>query len=748
MEKVKIMLGSLQSGGTQISSDLTFLLVARGRVALKTPERQCTLEESEFSVLNCNEPFTVSPLSGANALLWLGISKDWLEFLCPQPEKCRYDCCSQQSTPSSTPLFDAIRRGLTQAAMLHYRNEDGAELLIQAELLHVMHILNRHFQAPHRPALWSGASEKLQSVLEYMNQNFRTPLTLEKTARQFYLSPAHMSRIFRKELGLTFLDYLISLRLNSARQELIYTDHSVTRIAMNYGFSSARALNQYFQRTYGSSPSQYRRKNIAQSSDDMQFLDAAPDGTLEALAKFLNTYEQRSATEPLRTVVNVARPGTALVLPKWIVDIGNLFQLLRKDVRTQLEEAQHAIGFQYVRLSGLFCPELEEVRLFHRFDCLELLEYLIRLGLTPMVQLDVDQDCPRMRPILTMLLARLGKEEMSRWNFELLGSTSSSPVMFCQAAGILRSFLPQTHIGLAVDPQRLPDWDASNERERLPLFFDFLTMSSDPNGHVFPQDATAFERFQRAWYPNQTALVEDWQYKLGRSAPIFLVNWNTLTGQSIVEAGEFHRTALIADALFLLRRKIAGYAVSLNLQEHKDTVSELLTYPLSLYLYQQIKRPLFFTLKGLSSMGREVLLERDGCVVTRIRPGRYIILLWSPCYIDPFQSLDNLHHDSYTQTLQCIVKGLEPGTYRLKSFLVDKNHGSTYRSWMKIDMNAHMDQDVLEYLSHASSPSVSLENRTITGDLEITQPMALNAVALWSIRRIETTDELITLPGI
>ena len=256
MERVKIVLVNLQSGGTQISGDLTFLLVVRGRVALKTPERQCTLEESEFSVLNCDEPFTISPLDGANALLWLRISKDWLEFLCPQPEKCRYDCCSQQSTPSSAPLFDAIRRGLTQAAMLYYRNESGAQLLLQAKLLHIMHILDLHFQAPHRPALWSSASEKLQAVLEYMNKNFRTLLTLEKTARHFYLSPAHMSRSFRKELGMTFLDYLISLRLNSARQELICTDHSVTRIAMSCGFSSARALNQYFQRTYGRSPSQ------------------------------------------------------------------------------------------------------------------------------------------------------------------------------------------------------------------------------------------------------------------------------------------------------------------------------------------------------------------------------------------------------------------------------------------------------------------------------------------------------------
>ena len=65
MERVKIVLVNLQSGGTQISGDLTFLLVVRGRVALKTPERQCTLEESEFSVLNCDEPFTISPLDGA-----------------------------------------------------------------------------------------------------------------------------------------------------------------------------------------------------------------------------------------------------------------------------------------------------------------------------------------------------------------------------------------------------------------------------------------------------------------------------------------------------------------------------------------------------------------------------------------------------------------------------------------------------------------------------------------------------------
>ena len=48
---------------------------------------------------------------------------------------------------ATQPLFDAIRQRLIRAAMLRYRQEEGCELLLQAELLQALHTLSLHFRA-------------------------------------------------------------------------------------------------------------------------------------------------------------------------------------------------------------------------------------------------------------------------------------------------------------------------------------------------------------------------------------------------------------------------------------------------------------------------------------------------------------------------------------------------------------------------------------------------------------------------
>ena len=57
-------------------------------------------------------------------------------------------------------------------------------------------------------------------------------MTLESVSAGFYLSDAHLARLFRKELNMTFVEYLTALRLESARRELLYTRDSITRLAL------------------------------------------------------------------------------------------------------------------------------------------------------------------------------------------------------------------------------------------------------------------------------------------------------------------------------------------------------------------------------------------------------------------------------------------------------------------------------------------------------------------------------------
>ena len=164
---------------------------------------------------------------------------------------------------------------------------------------------------------------------------------------------------------------------------------------------------------------------------------------------------------------------------------------------------------------------------------------------------------------------------------------------------------------------------------------------------------------------------------------------------------------------------------------------EHLTYPLSLYLYQDIKRPLFFAAQWLRSLGGMVVWEEPGVLATQSQEGEYQVLMWHPCYIDPFFSLEDFQEDRYSRRVCLSLRGLSPGTYRVKRLYLDKDHGSTYSSWVKIDMAVQLDQDILDHLSRASNPDVVLDYRTVEGELELVQTLSLNGAALWSIKRID-----------
>ena len=228
MESAKIYLGSVQTTGSQINSGLSILLILRGSVALKCPDLNRILTENHCAVLNHNDFFALES-NGPNVLLWINISRNWLQTVCPQASERRYLCCSTASTSASELLYDDLRRGITQAAMQYFRRETGYELLVQAQLLTVLHILLLHFVNEEQVSERKDDNKKIAPVLAFLRQNYREPVSLEATARKFFISEAHLSRRFRKELGVTFSEYLTALRLESARQDIIYSVHHADR---------------------------------------------------------------------------------------------------------------------------------------------------------------------------------------------------------------------------------------------------------------------------------------------------------------------------------------------------------------------------------------------------------------------------------------------------------------------------------------------------------------------------------------
>lgn len=98
----------------------------------------------------------------------------------------------------------------------------------------------------------------LQSTLQWMHENLHLPLTLGDIARHAHLSVRSLNRQFRAQTGTTPRKWLLTARLDHARELLETTDLPVERIAALAGFGSPVTLRSHFASRIGPSPSAYR----------------------------------------------------------------------------------------------------------------------------------------------------------------------------------------------------------------------------------------------------------------------------------------------------------------------------------------------------------------------------------------------------------------------------------------------------------------------------------------------------------
>ncbi len=97
-----------------------------------------------------------------------------------------------------------------------------------------------------------------RKITEFLHLNYHRDLTIKEVANHFGYNPSYFSRLFKRSMGMTYSDYLSSLRLQAATTQLRETDMSVLDIALTNGFST-KSLNHALKKKYNLTPVQYRR---------------------------------------------------------------------------------------------------------------------------------------------------------------------------------------------------------------------------------------------------------------------------------------------------------------------------------------------------------------------------------------------------------------------------------------------------------------------------------------------------------
>lgn len=99
----------------------------------------------------------------------------------------------------------------------------------------------------------------LQSIVNYCTLNFNTNLSLDDLAQSLHLSKYYVSYLFNNKLGMSFNNYINTLRIKASCDLLEQYDKNMADISQEVGFGSIRSFNRAFTQIMGVTPTEYKK---------------------------------------------------------------------------------------------------------------------------------------------------------------------------------------------------------------------------------------------------------------------------------------------------------------------------------------------------------------------------------------------------------------------------------------------------------------------------------------------------------
>lgn len=104
-------------------------------------------------------------------------------------------------------------------------------------------------------------SPLVQKVINHINLNLDSTLSLKSLAAMCYISPSYLSNIFKQETGQTLTDYINGQRIGRAALRLSYSDASIAAVAESVGILDVNYFTKMFKKSMGVTPTHYRREH-------------------------------------------------------------------------------------------------------------------------------------------------------------------------------------------------------------------------------------------------------------------------------------------------------------------------------------------------------------------------------------------------------------------------------------------------------------------------------------------------------
>ena len=633
----------------------------------------------------------------------------------------------------------------------------------------------------NRRAASEGASEaRIRAILKYIEENHSRKLNLHDLSGQFYLSESYLSQYIKARLGVSFLECLNNIRLEHALSDMSRTEHSLTQIAYDHGFSSLAAFHRSFCRKYAMTPSLYRQmlSSDARKNPDDLYKECTPGRLIRESVAFGDAKQWEYCGQ------NGCR----------VLNLGAAEDLQLRVIREHILLLKSGLNFQYGRIWSLFCREnLVDVHTNGPFNFSvldEILDFLVRHEITPMINLGLKpkkivrpnlqrvmltsrkQDATTLKQHQRMLtefiehiISRYGKNNVAAWIFELwqevappdaAGDFNAWEALPKMQYACIKSLLPDAKVGgmgfniydghtalkrfleehkhqkekldfisVSIYPYRLAnETDGDGPAAKSPLV---------PDENFIGKELTAIGGLLQAYgEPPEKLWVTEWNQSISSRS---YLNDTCYKGAYIVKnlCDSLHKTCCMA-----------YWASTDAVDEYFDSVACFYGGG-GLLSRDGIPKPAFYALQFMSRLAPRLLSVGENYVITADGQDGYVIVchnLESPDF-EYYLKEDSQEHPQdvfsfFHQNERCIhfyLDNVKEGEYRLRKYYINSDKGSAFDAWARLDFMANTGPEEIRYLNAVAIAHMMSHICTSSGQLCFDTYLKANEIQLICLNR-------------
>lgn len=245
--------------------ELEILYNLNGEADIIIDGEKYRLMKKHIMVIESRQVHSTYAYQDTSMFICIHISKKYMRKYLSDIDLYQIRCIPEKIDTDDFPAYLEICK-LMEALTKLYMVETLPTFAMESEgiILQVLSHLLRFFSKNITPktALASSpaAFERLRTIITYVEENFREPLSLQEAADRLGLTKEYFCRFFKKNMGMSFLEYVNEVRLSHIYYDLIHSDTPVSVLTAENGFTNQKLFNRTFKELYGCTPSSVRKR--------------------------------------------------------------------------------------------------------------------------------------------------------------------------------------------------------------------------------------------------------------------------------------------------------------------------------------------------------------------------------------------------------------------------------------------------------------------------------------------------------